>query len=288
MGLFGWLASKLKAVIMGAFWYPYCAVKAAVAFFVLMITFPFRLSYTVCQGCWVLTNGVGNLVLERLRSALPFSRGENSGKHAHPCSSRFISAHTITTNKATNTPATNPTATKVQKGTGNVEPADPGLEGFCFISHIKHGGTVQQSGRVMLGDQLVRIDGLDCLGRAQDDVNRRVLGTPCAQDTDIVLGFKRAGQDSYEVILRRTFQKATAAPQIVEDTSEREDKEGSKKKYRFAGLSPVQREIMRRIKPTHDTQQLKLMDLPNMSSRTQKDENARMDREREKEREKYR
>ena len=193
MGLFGWLASKLKVVIMGAFWYPYCAVKAAVAFFVLIITFPFRLTYTVCQGCWVLTNGVGNLVLERLRSALPFSRGENSGKHAHPCSSRFISAHTITTNKATNTPATNPTATKVQKGTGNVEPADPGLEGFCFISHIKHGGTVQQSGRVMLGDH------------------------------------KRAGQDSYEVILRRTFQKATAAPQIVEDTSEREDKEGSKK-----------------------------------------------------------
>ncbi len=93
----------------------------------------------------------------------------------------------------------------------------------------------------------MRIDGLDCLGRARDDVNRRVLGTPCAQDTDIVLGFKRAGQDSYEVILRRTFQKATAAPQIVEDTSEREDKEGSKKKYRFAGLSPVQREIMRRV-----------------------------------------
>lgn len=196
---------------------------------------------------------MGNLVLERLRSALPFSRGENSDKHAHPCSSRFISAHTITTNKATNTPATNPKATKVQKGTGSVE-----------------------------------IDGLDCLGRARDDVNRRVLGTPCAQDTDIVLGFKRAGQDSYEVILRRTFQKATAAPQIVEDTSEREDKEGSKKKNRFAGFSPVQREIMRRIKPIHDTQQLKLMDLPSMSSRTQKDENARMDREREKEREKYR
>lgn len=127
----------------------------------------------------------------------------------------------------------------------------------------------------------MEIDGLDCLGRARDDVNRRVLGTPCAQDTDIVLGFKRAGQDSYEVILRRTFQKATAAPQIVEDTSERE-------KNRFAGLSPVQREIMRRIKPIHDTQQLKLMDLPSMSSRTQKDENARMDREREKEREKYR
>jgi len=36
-----------------------------------MITFPFRLTYTVWQCCWVLTNGVGNLVLERLRSALP-------------------------------------------------------------------------------------------------------------------------------------------------------------------------------------------------------------------------
>ena len=45
---------------------------------------------------------------------------------------------------------------------------------------------------------------------------------------------------------------------------------------------------MRKIKTTHDTQQMKLMDLPSMSSRTQKDENARMDREREKERETYR
>ena len=87
------------------------------------------------------------------------------------------------------------------------------------------------------------------------------------------------------MILRRTFQKATAAPQIVEDKSERQEKESSKKKYRFAGLSPVQREIMRRIKPRHDTEQLKLMDLPSMSSRTQKDENARMHRERERERE---
>jgi hypothetical protein len=144
-------------------------------------------------------------------------------------------------------------------------------EGFCFISHIKHGGTVHQSGRVMLGDQLVQIDGLDCFGRARDDVNRRVFGTPFAQDTDIVLGCKRDSQDSYEVILWRTFQKATAAPQIVEDTSERQGKESSKKKYRFTGLSPVQREIMRRIKPIHDTEQL--------SSRTQKDENARMDTE---------
>jgi hypothetical protein len=230
--------------------------------------------------------------LNAFAAPCPFPEVRTLGKHAPACSSRFISAHTITTDKATNTPTTNPTATQVQKGTGKVvvELADPGLEGFCCISHIKHGGTVHESGRLMLGDQLVRIDGLDCLGRARDDVNRRVLGTRYAQDTDIVLGFKRAGQDSYEVILRRTFQleKATAAPQIVEDKSEGEDKESSKKKYRFAGLSPVQREIMRRIKPIHDTKQLKLMDLPNMSSRTQKDENARMDREREKEREKYR
>jgi len=219
------------------------------------------------------------------QGGLPVSRGENSGKRAPPCSSRFISSHILTSNKATNTPTTIPTATKVQKGTGNVEPVDPGLEGFCFISHIKHGGTVHRSGTVMLGDQLVRIDGLDCFGRARDDVNRRVFGTPFAQDTDIVLGFKRDSQDSYEAILRRTFQKATAAPQIVEDKSERQEKESSKKKYRFAGLSPVQREIMRRIKPRHDTEQLKLMDLPSMSSRTQKDENARMHRERERERE---
>jgi hypothetical protein len=73
--------------------------------------------------------------------------------------------------------------------------------------------------------------------------------------------------------------RTTAAPQIVEDTSERQDQERNKKKYRFAGLSPVQREIMRRIKPIHDTKQLKLMSLPHMSSRTQKDENARMDTE---------
>ena len=112
------------------------------------------------------------------QGGLPVSRGENSGKRAPPCTSRFISAHTLTSNKATNTPTTIPTATKVQKGTGNVEPVDPGLEGFCFISHIKHGGTVHRSGTVMLGDQLVRIDGLDCFGRVRDDINRRVFGTP--------------------------------------------------------------------------------------------------------------
>jgi hypothetical protein len=42
---------------------------------------------------------------------------------------------------------------------------------------------------------------------------------------------------------------------------------------------------MRRIKPIYDTEQLKVMDLPHMSSHTQKDENARMHRERGRERE---
>jgi len=80
-----------------------------------------------------------------------------------------------------------------------LEPADPGRNGCCYVSLIKYGGAVQQSGRVKVGDQLVRIDGFDCVGQARKEIKRRVLGSP---DTEIVLEFKRA-RDTFEVRLRR-------------------------------------------------------------------------------------
>ena len=82
-----------------------------------------------------------------------------------------------------------------------LEPVDPGRGGFCYVANIKRGGAVHQSGRVMVGDELVRIDGFTCVGQTRDEIKRRVLGP---QDTEIVLEFKRAGQDAFEVKLRRS------------------------------------------------------------------------------------
>jgi hypothetical protein len=82
-----------------------------------------------------------------------------------------------------------------------LEPVDPGRGGFCYVANIKRGGAVHQSGRVIVGDELVRIDGFTCVGQTREEIKRSVLGP---QDTEIVLEFKRAGQDTFEVKLRRS------------------------------------------------------------------------------------
>jgi len=51
----------------------------------------------------------------------------------------------------------------------------------------------------MLGDKLVRVDGVDCMGLVRDDIKRRVLGHA---DSKIVLEFQRAS--IFKVKMRRT------------------------------------------------------------------------------------
>ena len=97
-----------------------------------------------------------------------------------------------------------------------LEPPEPGPGCFCYVAEIKPGGAVDQSGRVAVGDQLVRIDGFDCVGQARHEIKRHVMGP---QGTEIVLEFKRAGQDTFEVTLLRTVAPTAAAgkdhPQAV-------------------------------------------------------------------------
>ncbi len=85
-----------------------------------------------------------------------------------------------------------------------LEPADPWPGCFCYVASIKHGGAVHQSGRVLVGDQLVRIDGFDCVGQPRHEIKRRVIGP---QGTEIVLEFKRAEQDTFEARLLRTVEE---------------------------------------------------------------------------------
>lgn len=54
----------------------------------------------------------------------------------------------------------------------------------------------------MLGDKLVRVDGVDCMGIVRDDIKRRVLGPA---DSEIVLEFQRAGQSAFVVSGSRDF-----------------------------------------------------------------------------------
>ena len=89
-----------------------------------------------------------------------------------------------------------------------LEPPEPGPGCFCYVAEIKPGGAVDQSGRVAVGDQLVRIDGFDCVGQARHEIKRHVMGP---QGTEIVLEFKRAGQDTFEVTLLRTVAPTAAA-----------------------------------------------------------------------------
>lgn len=54
----------------------------------------------------------------------------------------------------------------------------------------------------MLGDKLVRVDGVDCMGLVRDDIKRRVLGHA---DSKIVLEFQRAS--IFKVSPARSHQK---------------------------------------------------------------------------------
>ncbi len=102
-----------------------------------------------------------------------------------------------------------------------LEPPEPCPGCFCYVAEIKHGGAVHQSGRVAVGDQLVRIDGFDCMGQARHEIKQRVMGP---EGTNIVLEFKRAGQDTFEVKLLRMVSPTAAAgkehPQGVSDASQ--------------------------------------------------------------------
>jgi hypothetical protein len=102
-----------------------------------------------------------------------------------------------------------------------LEPPEPCPGCFCYVAEIKHGGAVHQSGRVAVGDQLVRIDGFDCAGQARHEIKYRVMGP---EGTNIVLEFKRAGQDAFEVKLLRMVSPTAAAgkehPQGVSDASQ--------------------------------------------------------------------
>ena len=89
-----------------------------------------------------------------------------------------------------------------------LEPPEPCPGCFCYVAEIKPGGAVDQSGRVVVGDQLVRIDGFDCVGQPRHEINRHVMGP---QVTEIVLELKRDGQDTFEVTLLRTVAKTAAA-----------------------------------------------------------------------------
>ena len=101
-----------------------------------------------------------------------------------------------------------------------LEPADPWPGCFCYVASIKHGGAAHQSGRVLVGDQLVRIDGFDCVGQARHEIKRHVMGP---QGTEIILAFKRAGHDTFEVKVLRTV-----APTAAEDNEHISD--GTKKR----------------------------------------------------------
>jgi hypothetical protein len=108
-----------------------------------------------------------------------------------------------------------------------LEPADPWPGCFCYVASIKHGGAAHQSGRVLVGDQLVRIDGFDCVGQARHEIKRRVIGP---EGTEIVLEFKRAGQDTFEARLLRTVEAqqspVPAAARLPDSRSPRGDEDG--------------------------------------------------------------
>ena len=101
-----------------------------------------------------------------------------------------------------------------------LEPPEPGPGCFCYVAEIKIGGAVDQSGRVVVGDHLVRIDGFDCVGQARHEIKRHVMGP---QGTEIILAFKRAGHDTFEVKVLRTV-----APTAAEDNEHISD--GTKKR----------------------------------------------------------
>ena len=86
-----------------------------------------------------------------------------------------------------------------------LEPADPGRDGYCVVHSIEDGGAVHNSGGVMVGDQLVRVDDFNCKGALREDIKPRVLGPP---GSEVSLEFMRGGVP-IQVTVRRSVPAFT-------------------------------------------------------------------------------
>lgn len=72
---------------------------------------------------------------------------------------------------------------------------------------------VPQDGRVMLGDNLLRVDSFNCVGVHRDDIKRRVIGP---SNTQVTLEFGRPGQDVFQVWCRHAADVILCLPGEVD------------------------------------------------------------------------
>ena len=94
-----------------------------------------------------------------------------------------------------------------------LEPASAGSNGCCVVKEIKMGGSVQMSGKVQLGDRLLRVNKVSCVGLSREQIKEYVVG-PVGTRVEMV--FDRDSQVITVELLRQLPQAAEAGWREVE------------------------------------------------------------------------
>ena len=89
-----------------------------------------------------------------------------------------------------------------------LEPASAGSNGCCVVKEIKMGGSVQMSGKVQLGDRLLRVNKVSCVGLTREQIKEYVVG-PVGTRVEMV--FDRDSQVITVELLRQVAPHHPAA-----------------------------------------------------------------------------